>query len=219
VTQANEEPGLAGPGSSGRQSQVLPEIRQSRHGYKLRTQAHPLSERGDDLYETPEVATEALLEAENIPQPAAGFAAIVRVLRRHGHRVYASDLRHYDSPFLDGGGRDFLKERWLPDDGVEAILTNPPYQLATEFVAHGIKLCPKVYMLCKLTFAESQRRTEILDSGQLARIYLFKSRLPMMHRHGWQGPKASSAFCFAWFCWRHDHTGPAEFHRIDWTRP
>jgi hypothetical protein len=86
-------------------------------------------------------------------------------------------------------------------------------------VAHAIKLCPLVIMLCRLAFLESQRRTEILDSGQLARIYLFKSRLPTMHRHNWQGPKASSAIAFSWLVWRHDHDGPAEFHRIDWRRP
>jgi hypothetical protein len=49
------------------------------------THRHPLTERGLDLYETPPVATEALLRAEKIPnrvwEPAAGRGAIVRVLR------------------------------------------------------------------------------------------------------------------------------------------
>ena len=45
--------------------------------------AHPLADRGDDVYDTPEVAVEALLKVENLPrgvsEPACGPGAIVRV--------------------------------------------------------------------------------------------------------------------------------------------
>ena len=58
--------------------------------------AHALAVRGDDCYETPEVATEALLRAEKLPttiwEPACGPGAIVRVLRSHPRR-----LRHRPS--------------------------------------------------------------------------------------------------------------------------
>ena len=44
----------------------------------------------------PEVAVEALLKVESFPtvlwEPACEPGAIVRVLRRHGHVVYATDL-------------------------------------------------------------------------------------------------------------------------------
>jgi len=55
---------------------------------------HPDSARGNDLYETPEVATLALLRARTrfprtIWEPACGTGAIVRVLRDAGHRVIA----------------------------------------------------------------------------------------------------------------------------------
>jgi hypothetical protein len=33
-------------------------------------------------------------------------------------------------------GRDFLLERRAPD-GIECIVTNPPYRLADQFVEHG----------------------------------------------------------------------------------
>ncbi len=80
--------------------------------------AHPLADRGDDVYETPEVAVEALLKVESQPtvlwEPACGPGAIVRVLRRHGHVVYATDLVDYNSPDQDESGWDFLLERQLP---------------------------------------------------------------------------------------------------------
>src|SRR5262245_29643349 len=183
--------------------------------------AHALSERGNDLYETPECAVEALLAVENLPgriwEPACGPGAIVRVLRRHGHLVLATDLMDYARPDQDAARRDFLLDHRLPAC-IEAILTNPPYKNADAFVAHAISLCPKVYMLLRLAFLESQRRSSILDSGKLARVYIFKNRLPMMHRHGWQGPRASSAIPFAWFWFNADHTGTAELRRISTTK-
>jgi hypothetical protein len=72
-------------------------------------------------------------------------------------------------------------------------------------------------MLLRLTFLESERRSEILEDRGLARVYVFRQRLPMMHRDGWQGPKASSAMAFAWFVWDRAHNGPPTLHRISWT--
>ena len=187
--------------------------------------AHPLSERGHDLYETPAEATDALLRAEKLPQnlwePACGPGAIVRVLRRAGHKVLGSDLVDYGSPDQDHGGWDFLLERQLPKlaDGnaVEAIVTNPPFKLASEFVEHALKLCPRVIMLLRLTFYESKRRNSILDGGQLARVHVFRNRLPMMHRANWDGPKVSNPTAFGWFAWDRDHGGPSIWDRISWT--
>jgi hypothetical protein len=41
----------------------------------------------------------------------------------------------------------------------------------------------------------------------------------MMHRDGWQGPRASSAMAFAWYCWDRDHRGPPIFNRISHQTP
>lgn len=178
-----------------------------------------LSERGDDLYETPAVAVEALLRVESLPpviwEPACGPGSIVRVLRSAGHQVYATDLVDYASPDQDTHGWDFLLERQCPL-GVQAIVTNPPFKNAGEFVAHALDLCPKVIMLLRLAFLESDRRTPILDDGRLARIYVFRKRLPMMHRAGWEGPRASSSMAFAWLVWDREHSGPATLSRLSW---
>jgi hypothetical protein len=178
------------------------------------------SERGDDLYETPPVATEALLRAETLPhaiwEPACGPGSIARVLRAAGHSVYATDLIDYTSPDQDTGGWDFLMERQAPSE-CATIVTNPPFKLAGEFAAHALTLCPKVIMLLRLAFLESERRSSILDGGHLARVHLFRKRLPFMHRHGWEGRKHSnSGMAFAWFVWDRAHVGPTELHRISW---
>jgi hypothetical protein len=192
--------------------------------YSCQVQRHALSERRDDCYETPAVAVEALLRHERLPhriwEPACGRGAIVNVLRAHNHEVVATDLVDYGIPITPPGYYkiDFLMERRAPD-GTQAIVTNPPFKLAEEFVEHALDLCPRVVMLLRLAFLESDRRTGILEGRGLARIYVFRKRLPMMHRAEWQGPKANSGMAFAWFCWDREHHGPVTVHRISWERP
>ena len=190
---------------------------------------HPKSARGNDLYETPEVATKALLRAEPLPrtiwEPACGRGAIVRVLRDAGHRVIATDLIDYHSPDQDHAGPDFLLERMAPH-GVEMIVTNPPFKSAAQFAAHALDLCPRVAMLLRLSFLESgNEKTEAgrarlfaLDGGHLARVFVFIDRLPMMHRDGWAGNRVSNPTPFAWFVWERGYTGKPEIDRISWKR-
>jgi hypothetical protein len=176
-----------------------------------------LSDRGDDCYETPHVAVHALLRVEKLPpfiwEPACGSGHIVSALREAGHTVLATDLVDYGCPDSESG-RDFLME--FQETDAQAIVTNPPFKLAGEFVAKALDLCPRVIMLLRLAFMESERRRPILDNGHLARVHVFRKRLPMMHRAGWEGRKANSGMAFAWFVWDRAHTGPTELHRISW---
>ena len=81
------------------------------------------------------------MQVERLPhrlwEPACGPGAIVRVLRAAGHDVIASDLVDYgcDDSIV---GVDFLMETRAPE-GVKAIVSNPPYKLAAQFVAHGLR--------------------------------------------------------------------------------
>jgi hypothetical protein len=73
-------------------------------------------------------------------------------------------------------------------------------------------------MLLRLTFLESTRRNAILDDGQLARVHVFRNRLPMMHRDGWTGNRVSNPTAFAWFVWERGFTSKPEIDRISWNR-
>lgn len=179
------------------------------------SKAHTLEKRGHDLYETPEVATRALIKYEPLPhriwEPACGRGAIARVLCGAGHFVHATDLIDYGE--VGTGGCDFFAYSEAPT-GLECIVTNPPYKLATEFVAHGLKLCPLVIVLCRLAFIEGVKRQSIMTKCEM--IYAFANRLPMMHRDGWEGPKSSSAMAFAWFVFNARHRGDITLRRISW---
>jgi hypothetical protein len=178
------------------------------------------AERGFDCYETPAVAVEALLRVERLPhriwEPSAGRGAIVNVLRAHGHEVVASDLVDYGVAGQEFG-RDFLLEREAPE-GIECIVTNPPFRLANDFVAHALELCPTVIMLLRLAFLESERRCSILENCGLARVHVFRKRLPMMHRDNWSGRKGNSGMGFGWYSWDRNHRGSAIINRISWER-
>ena len=181
---------------------------------------HPYAERGFDLYETPASATNALANVEQLPhwlwEPASGRGAIVNVLRDRGHAVIATDIHDYGFPLHFVA--DFLTQTKAPV-GCDAIITNPPYQIATEFTRHALNLVPRVYMLLRLAFYESIRRTDVLEQRGLARVHVFRKRLPMMHRDQWAGRKANSGMSFAWFTWiRGYNSGPTIINRISWER-
>jgi hypothetical protein len=188
-------------------------------GHAAQSGQHRHVERGLDLYEAPACAVEALLRVEQLPhwlwEPCAGRGAIVNVLRDRGHAAIASDVCDYGFPLHFA--RDFLTVAKAPA-GVECILTNPPFQIITEFVAHALDLCPRVIVLARLAFFESTRRTDILEKRGLARVHVFRRRLPMMHRDSWLSPRASSAISFAWLVWDRGHRGPTTVDRISWER-
>jgi hypothetical protein len=99
--------------------------------------------------------------------------------------------------------------------------------LAEEFIAHALELCPRVIMLLRLSFLEAGTgkarkhilRRKVLDEIRPVRIFVFRRRLEMMHRRGWEGPKASSAMCFAWYVWDREYVGLTTVQRISWERP
>jgi len=176
----------------------------------------PLFERRGDCYDTPEVGVHALLAAERLPhriwEPACGTGNIVAVLRAAGHEVIATDLNDRGCP--NSIARiDFL----LPGPAVtcDAIVTNPPFSLAEEFVAAALDRAPIVAMLLRLAFFESERRTSLLDDRNLARIHVFANRLPDMSGKG----NVNCGMAMAWFVWDQNYIGPTLLDRISWRSP
>jgi hypothetical protein len=189
--------------------------------HSCQVQRHSLAERGDDAYMTPPCATVALLQHVRLPhriwEPACGDGTgILDVLRAHGHDVIGADLVDYGRPDC-AARRDFLMEHEAPL-GVRAIATNPPYKNVEAFVAQALELVPTVVMLLRLAFMESDRRSYILEGRGLARILVFRKRLPMMHRRGWEGRRANSGMAFAWYYWSRDYAGPTTIERISWEK-
>lgn len=115
-----------------------------------------------DLYETPEWVTMALMP--HLPttdcvvwEPAAGGGKMSSALSKIGFDVTASDI---DS------GHDFL-ERGCPRP-FRAIITNPPYELATEFIQRALSLVPCngfVAMLLRTDFDHAKTRANLFANS------------------------------------------------------
>ena len=141
-----------------------------------------VSTRADaDFFRTPPDATRALLAREVFPggvwEPACGDGAMARVLEDAGYRVIASDLvdRGYGTA-VD----DFLLQRAMPAE-CDSVVTNPPFKLATEFVAHALDLgARKVAVLCRVAFLEGKARGSGIHSS-LSRVWVFSSRITLWH--------------------------------------
>ena len=119
-------------------------------------------------------------------------------------------------------GRDesvFLMEREAPA-GVPAIVTNPPFKLAEEFLEAALALAPEVYFLLRLAFLEGMRWKKRGFADHLSRVWVFAPRLPMMHRHNFEGVKRdmNSGMPFAWYVF---HRNAARFGaaQVRWINP
>jgi hypothetical protein len=168
--------------------------------------------RGADFYATPYAALPPLLAAEGkrlpraIWEPACGNGALVVPLRNRGFSVTATDLNDWGCPdatpgidFL-GSAPDAFAAQLSLDNETFGIVTNPPFNIIEPFVERAVALSPYVALLCRLAFLESEGRMNWFPRVGLRRVHIIGERLPMMHRHGYEGPKLSTAgMCFAWF--------------------
>ncbi|MGO8093197.1 hypothetical protein [Rhizobium leguminosarum] len=190
-------------------------------------------ERGDNFYQTPVEATRTLLAFESfsgtIWEPSCGLGAISAVLEAEGYEVILSDLVDRSTANADGELQavgDFLTSE--PDAAGEGpdIVTNPPYgEVLNDYVAHALRVHKprKMALLLNLNFLcgfEDDDRNFAMDENPPARVYVFKRRLPMMHREGWDGKKASSRMNTAWFVWERQEDGSygdtTVIKRVDW---
>lgn len=191
--------------------------------------------RENDFYPTPAPLTLAFLRAQKLPkkiwEPAAGMGHMATVLAAAGHEVYATDLIDYGhrvpgSPEIDAP-IDFLEDAsplnasWAG----AAIVTNPPFSLAAQFVRRGLQLCPMVCVLGRLAFLEGKGRSDILDH-HLIKVFPFVRRPPMLHRWSqdpdgvwreWDGKKADSAMAYAWYVFEREKSyRDPRMQRITW---
>jgi hypothetical protein len=172
---------------------------------------------GEDFYPTPAWATRALLGCESflgsIWEPACGNGAIAKVLiEEHGLDVRCSDL--FDRGFGETG-LDFLttdSQTWWDN-----IITNPPFNLAEDFVHIGLRtIRSKLALLLRLSFLESTKRYDsIFSKKPPARVWIFSERITF-YPNGLQ-TAGSGTLAYAWFVW--DKTSSHSHSRLLWISP
>ena len=153
-----------------------------------------------DQYETPDWATLALVRhipdrIKRIWEPACGSGKMLRALESSGFDVHGSDIQ---------SGANFLSYSLAER---EAIITNPPYSLATELIDHALTLSKPdsgfVAMLLRTDFDHAKSRRRLFADHRA-----FAKKLVLTRRIQWfEDSRSSPSFNHAWFIWDWENTG------------
>ncbi len=121
-----------------------------------------------DLYPTPEDVTISLIHyiqdllkpGSNVLEPACADGQMSKVLEQFGYNVDSTDLR--PDVQYGTGGIDFLGEdSYIPDDYYDAVITNPPFNAARQFIERAIETAPIVCMLLKAQYWNTDNRKKL----------------------------------------------------------
>jgi hypothetical protein len=128
-------------------------------------------------------------------EPSAGSGKMVAVLKDFADTVIASDI---------AGGQDFLTVEHFDGD---AIITNPPFGLAQQFIEHALRLTKPVSgvvaMLLRTDFDHAKTRSHLF-----AGCSAFTKKLVLTKRIRWfEDSTGNPSFNHAWFLWNHRHQG------------
>lgn len=182
---------------------------------------------GLDYYPTPPWATEALLShpvmtlrqaplaEQTCLEPAAGGGHMVDALAKHFKSVAAADIA--DPEGRGWGGHDFLDYqppiKKLGDmapihtagylrQRYNWAITNPPFNLAYEFVWRMMATAKNVAVLARLQWLESKSRHEKLWSVKPPQLILvFSERVHMVAGRLANETDAGSVMAMAWYVW------------------
>ena len=161
-----------------------------------------------DHFQTPPAAILPLLpyisEGNAIWDPACGKGNIVKAFSNAGYESHGTDI-------LDG--YNFLTDntplRWIDDP---VIVTNPPYSIKDEFIAHCYDLNIPFALLMPLTALEGLRRQSQYREHGLQLMVLPKRinfETPNMGKKG-----KGAWFATAWYCWKMDLPNDLYFSEI-----
>lgn len=157
-----------------------------------------------DFYETPYSITRQFLQKEGVDklqgkilEPSCGNDAIVKVLNEFGLNVIGKDL---------STGQNFLEE----EEKYDAIITNPPFSLAHEFVQKCKDLTNYFALLLPLSYLHGKSRFDSIYSDAtfpLSRVYVF-TRYPMLgDALREDGKYKTGMMVYAWFVWDKNTVG------------
>ena len=114
-----------------------------------------------------------------------------RVLEGFAGTVISSDL---------AGGQDFLAADGFDGD---AIITNPPYELAPEFIERALSLTASdglVAMLLRTDFDHAKSRQHLFQHPAFSKKLVLRKRIKWF-----EDSKGQPSFNHAWFVWDYRH--------------
>lgn len=157
-----------------------------------------------DRYPTPPAATQSVLERLHlkpgalIGEPACGEGDLADTIMAMGFEVFASDLHHtgYGLGGIDFVGPDFF----VVSPRLDAIVTNPPFNLADKFIRQAVKQAPKVALLLKSNFWHADKRVKLWDDCTPTAQIPVAWRLAFLEAERGKSPLMDCT----WFIWDRD---------------
>ena len=170
-----------------------------------------------DFYPTPKNVTIALMDFLfkedridkdfKVWEPACGNGAMSKVMESYGLKVYSSDIADtgFGSPFLD-----FINHTGNSD--FDAVITNPPFKYAEEFIRQGLKKSRMVCMLLKSQYYHAADRIELFEELPPAYVLPLTWRPDFLEHLKKPGDKkGSSTMEVAWSVWIRGHKGATQY--------
>lgn len=149
----------------------------------------------DDFYPTPEYVTNILLKNYHfdgmIWECACGDGRMSEVLKKHGYHVVSTDL--IDRGYYDRTPKaiDFL----LENTKAENIVTNPPFNLAYEFIVQGLRLADKcLALLLPIRYLTGKARVSLYNDNPPSKIIVIPNKVDFVGN-------GNPVMEFAWFVW------------------
>lgn len=186
----------------------------------MATNRRIITAEGPDFYPTPEWGTFALIEYENfygpIWEPCCGDGAMSKCFEACGYDVISTD-KYYRGY---GDVLDFLENE--PIKGFTNIVTNPPFNIATEIIEKSLSILPrggKACFLLRTAFLESKNRyNRLFRTNPPATVYVFSERLSM-YPAGQKGVKGGGTTSYSWFVWNEEKMCERNITEVKWIRP
>ena len=148
-----------------------------------------------DFYPTPAECTHALMKYLSLApckiwEPACGTGEMSEVLKSYGHEVISTDLRHTG---YGEGGIDYITSEKRE---CEAIITNPPFNIAEKFILRAVDEASVVAMLLKSQYWHAKRRLDLF------KLYTPAAILPLTWRPDFtRGGEGSPTMDMIWTVW------------------
>ena len=161
----------------------------------------------NDFYPSPPEVTISLMNFLDLPvmkiwEPACGDGSMSKVLEVYGHHVTSTDLRK-DCGYGEGGV-DFLTAAPMTCD---MVVTNPPFNLAEQFIRKALDTAPIVAMVLKSQYWHAKKRVDLFRENTPAYI------LPMTWRPDFLGGGSPTMDCI-WTVWIKGNQH-AQYHQLE----
>lgn len=156
-----------------------------------------------ESYPTPSWCVDRLLEECSLPpgrwlEPSAGDGAIIRAVnaRVPGIEWTSCEIRLEARLQLgrlcDDVRGDFFD--YVPVNLFDVAIMNPPFSMASEFIAHAMKHAHTVVALLRLNYLESERRAAHLREHMPSEILVLPNRPAFVNGR-------TDSCAYAWFLW------------------